>query len=81
MSGYHSLHATRLDDGHAVRYHLPLAAEDCRALRSGHRSLIVTLRQRPPSLSNALLPAGTRFMPADFDVRQVPLLVPTEVPA
>jgi len=77
MSGYHSIHATRRDDeGGAVRYGLPITADDLDRLLKGHQSMVITLRRSPPSLAVVLLPiGGVRYLPADFEVREVPLLI------
>lgn len=79
MSGYHSIHATRREEGGgAVCYGLPIAADDFDRLLKGHQSMIVTVRRWPPSLSIALVPARVRYLPADYEVREVPLLIGPE---
>jgi len=79
MSGYHSIHATRRDDGGgAVCYGLPITADDFDRLLKGHQSMILTLRRSPTSLSIALVPARVRYLPAGYEVREVPLLIGPE---
>jgi hypothetical protein len=79
MSGYHSLHASRRDDGDAVRFHLPIHAADFDNLYKGHQAMIILLRRSPASLAISLVSAAeVRYLPADYDVREVPLLIGPE---
>jgi len=72
--------ATRRQDGAgATTYRLPITEADFDRLHKGHVSTILTLRRYPPSLTIAMVPAvEVRYLPADYEVREVPLLIGPE---
>lgn len=69
--------ATRRQDGAGgTTYRLPITEADFDRLHSGHVSTVLTLRRYPPALIIALVPAlEIRYLPADYEVREVPLLI------
>ena len=79
MTSTHFDASRREDDADAVRYRLPITEADFDRLLAATSALVLRLRRYPPSIVIAMLPAGEiRYLPADYEVRSVPLLVGPE---